>query len=136
MGQKTSDRIGALRADLQAAEKLHRNGQTVEYEIHAQHIYGRLREAWERASEEILLAGVVERFSKKVQTQRLRYVANNEAQDYAELDAAMTKCSAQLPGHDQPAAVNAPTPTPNEIRQDIDKLENWATRIRARRQRS
>lgn len=135
VGQKTNDRIGALRSDLQTVEKLYRDGQTAEYEIHAKHIYGRLREAWERAAEEILLASVVERFSKKVQTQRLREVAANEAQDYTELEAAMSKCSAQLPGHDQPAAVNAPTPTPTDIQQDIDKLGEWARRIHNRRNR-
>lgn len=131
VGQKTNDRIGVLRADLQKIEKLHRDGQIADYEIYTKNLYRRLRDAWERAAEEILLAGVIERFSKEIQTKRLRDVASNEALDYTELETAMSKCSVQL--HDQPAAVNAPMPAPTEIGQDIGRLEEWAKRIRTRR---
>lgn len=51
----------------------------------------------------------------------------------AVLEAAMTKCSKWLPGHDQAAAAKQDIPEPDELRIDIDALENWVASIRERR---
>jgi hypothetical protein len=45
----------------------------------------------------------------------------------------MTKCSRWLPGHDQAAAARAPIPGPDELKIDIEALENWVFSIRKRR---
>jgi hypothetical protein len=54
--------------------------------------------AWERALEEVLLEGVVERFRPGVQTQQIIRIADITEDDCRILDAAMTKCSKWLPG--------------------------------------
>ena len=54
-------RIGYLKNRLQALEKLHRDGPQDAYDAQAKALYGRLREAWERALEEVLSNGVVQR---------------------------------------------------------------------------
>jgi hypothetical protein len=46
----------------QAADKILCDGHQSAYEKEAQFLYGLLRAAWERALEEVLLEGVVERF--------------------------------------------------------------------------
>jgi len=46
----------------------------------------------------------------------------------------MKKCSKWLPGHDQAAAARAAVPEPDELKADIDVLENWVAAIRRRRQ--
>ncbi len=56
-------KIGYLKNEMQTAEKLHREGHQAAYEKDATYLYGLLREAWERALEEVLLGGVVERFA-------------------------------------------------------------------------
>jgi hypothetical protein len=45
----------------------------------------------------------------------------------------MTKCSRWLPGHDLSPAENAPFPEPDELKADIDALENWMQTISKRR---
>jgi energy-coupling factor transporter ATP-binding protein EcfA2 len=126
-------KIGHLKNARQAADKLFRDGHQDAYEKDAKHLYGLLREAWERALEEVLLNGIVERYRPSVQTQRLAIVSDVTDEDCRALDAAMTKCSRWLPGHDQAASARAPVPEPTELKDDIEALENWVATIQKRR---
>lgn len=126
-------KIGYLKNARQAADKLFRDGHQDAYEKDAKHLYGMLREAWERALEEVLLNGIVERYRPSVQTQRLAMISDVTAEDCKALDAAMTKCSRWLSGHDQAAAARAPVPEPTELKEDIDALESWVATIQKRR---
>jgi energy-coupling factor transporter ATP-binding protein EcfA2 len=126
-------KIGYLNNEWQAVDKLLRSGHQAAYEKEAKYLYGLLREAWERALEEVLLAGIVERFRPSVQTQHIGTIADITADDCRTVDAAMTKCSKWLPGHDQAAAARAPVPEPAELKVDIEALEKWVTAIRGRR---
>ncbi len=130
---KVKDRIGQLKALFQDADKLHRDGDQTRYEKEASYIYGALRETWERAVEEVLLVGVVERFRNSVQTQQAKHLADICDDDCRALDAGMTKSSMWLTGHDQAAAQNAPFPEPSDLLDDITALENWVKAIRKRR---
>ena len=126
-------KIGYLNKEWQAANRLFREGHQPAYEKDAQYLYGLLREAWERALEEVLLGGIVERFRPGIQTQHIGTIADISAEDCRILDAAMTKCSKLLPGHDQAAAARAPVPEPTELKADIEALEGWIAAIRKRR---
>ena len=126
-------KIGYLKNQWQAAEKLFRDGHQSAYEKEGKYLYGLLREAWERALEEVLLCGVVERFRPGVQTQHVITIADITEEDCKKLDTAMTKCSKWLPGHDQAAAARAEVPEPDVLRTDIETLESWVSAIRKRR---
>lgn len=126
-------KIGFLKKQYQAAEKLHRDGHQSAYEKEASYVYGFLREAWERALEEVLLGGVVERYRPGVQTQQVTQIADITDDDCKTLNTAMTKCSKWLPGHDQAAAARAEIPEPGVLNADIEALETWVSDIRKRR---
>lgn len=79
------------------------------------------------------MGGIVERFCPGVQTQHIGTIADITVEDCRSLDAAMTKCSKWLPGHDQAAAARAPVPEPAELKADIEALERWVAAIRNRR---
>lgn len=127
------NKIGYLKNEWQAADKLFRDGHQSAYEKQASFIYGLLREAWERAVEEVLLGGVVERFRPGIQTQQVVKIADITKDDCKALEAAMTKCSKWLPGHDQAAAARAEIPESAVLRADIEALESWVSGIRKRR---
>lgn len=129
-------KIGYLKNSWQAADKLFRDGNQAAYEKDAKYLYGLLREAWERALEEILLGEIVERYRPGVQTQHISVIADVTPEDCQTLDAAMTKCSRWLPGHDQAAAARAPVPEPTELKADIEALDSWVATIRKRRSKS
>ena len=61
-------------------------------------IYGFLREAWERALEEVLLGGVVERFRSSVQTRQvasLADISNDDCKGGHVCDDEMLKMAAR-----------------------------------------
>ena len=130
---KVRSRVGHLRKLLQDAEKLHRDGHQDAYERDAVEIYGFLREAWERALEEVLLGGVVERFRSTVQTRQVALLEDITPDDCMTVESAMTKCSRWLRGHDDAPAARAPVPDPPELKTDIDKLADFLSAIRKRR---
>ncbi|MCK4788078.1 MAG: AAA family ATPase [Desulfobacteraceae bacterium] len=133
LAMKVKDRIGALKNRCQRAEKLHRTATPEEYDREVTHIYGQLREAWERGLEEVLLGGVVELYRNSIQTQQAKHLSDITEDDCQVLEAGMTKCSRWLPGHDQAPAENVPIPYPEELRGDIEALENWRKTILTRR---
>lgn len=126
-------KIGYLKKEMQSAEKQFREGKQAAYEREAQFLYGLLREAWERALEEVLLCKIVERYRPSVQTQQIAKIADVTDEDCRQIEAGMTKCSRWLPGHDQAAAARAPVPNPDELKADIDALDNWVKGINKRR---
>lgn len=126
-------KIGYLKNEWQTVDRLVRDGHQAASEKGVKYLYGLLREAWERAIEEVLLGGIIERFRPSVKTQHIGTIADITEGDCLTVDAAMTKCSKWLPGHDQ-AAARAPVPEPTELKADIDALEKWVASIRIRRQ--
>jgi len=125
-------KIGHLKSGWQNTDKLFRDGHQDAYEKDAKHLYGLLREAWERALEEVLLGGLVERYRTNIQTQHVTQLADITPEDCKAVETAMTKCSKWLTGHDQAAAARAPVPGPAELKADIDALDNWVTTINKR----
>ena len=131
---KVRDRIGYLKDLYQTAVRLHNENKQSEYEKDAAHIYGLLREAWERGVEEILLWGVVERYRPSIQTlNKVHHLADIQPDDCTALKEGMAKSSKWLSGHDQAAAENVSFPEPTELEQDIKALEDWVSAIKRRR---
>jgi hypothetical protein len=128
-----SKRIGWLKSAWQGADKLHRTASREAYEKEAVFIYGRLREAWERGFEEVLLGDAVQRYRPSVETNRASMLHDITEQDCEELREGMSKSSRWLPGHDAAAAESAEVPEPDELKRDIAELEAWVKRIRGRR---
>lgn len=132
----TQRRLGWIKNEWQRAEKCFRvDGERV-YGPIATHLYARLRQTWERAVEEVLLCGVVERFRASVETQRLRRLQDIDQSDLAAVAAGMTKCSKWEGGHDHALAANEPVPSPKELRDDIASLETWVRAVEERRRRT
>jgi hypothetical protein len=126
-------RVGFLKTRHQEAKARHAKGKT-EYESFAKETYGFLREAWERGVEELVLNGVVRRYSKEVKTKQLKRVAQDlRPADYEVVDAAMTRCSEFFRGHDQPATAGTRVPSVDDLEADIGKLESWVAEMNKRR---
>lgn len=74
-------KVGYLKNEWQAVDKLFRGDHQANFEKEAKYLYGLLREAWERAVEEVLLGGIIERFRPSVQTQHIGAIADITAED-------------------------------------------------------
>lgn len=128
-GKNASKRIGALKAQHQLISKLHKDGEEQEHRKQTIDAYFHLRMAWERAVEEVLLRRVILRFRKGVETQRLAEVTVDD-NDYAQVDAGMTKCSNYA--HDKALMGGVAFPEPDELLADIMALENWRAQTEKR----
>lgn len=126
----TKDRMGILKQASARFKKLSQESPA-EYEIVIADAYGKLRETWERAIEEVLLNDAINRFSPAVQTQRLKAVLIESA-DYAIIEREMGKCSSLMTGHDSAPALHKPAPEPHEFEADIATLEVFVGSIRKR----
>lgn len=122
----TSKRVGALKAQHQLIQKLRNDGEEQAQRQETINAYVRLRMAWERAVEEVLLREVALRFRKSVETQRLSGVVV-EDDDYAQVNAGMAKCSKYA--HDNAHMGGVAVPEPDELLTDIMALENWRVKI-------
>jgi len=94
-------------------------------------VYTMMRETWERIVEEILFAGVIDRFRPEVMTLRLR-AAHVEQDDYKTVHEGMATCS-RYSGHDQAKETSPSLPTFTTIRTDFDSLKTYANKAKDRK---
>jgi energy-coupling factor transporter ATP-binding protein EcfA2 len=135
ISKTVTQRLGALKNRSQGLPKLLRDQGRTAYEAEAKDIYGKLRESWESAVEEVLLYKAVRRFSERVETTRLAKVSLLDT-DLKRIERAMTKTSRWMTGHDQPLAANEPVPDPDELARDIQDLEDWTKEVGERREKA
>jgi energy-coupling factor transporter ATP-binding protein EcfA2 len=128
-GKNASKRIGALKVQQQHIATLYKDGNEQEHRKQTVDAYFRLRMAWERAVEEVLLREVILRFRKGVETNRLAGVMV-EDEDYAQVNAGMSRCSNYA--HDKALIGGVAVPEPDELLSDILALEDWRKKIEDR----
>ena len=123
----TKARVGQLRQMLVEAQKAKRDGDDDRLRTVTTSAYGKLRLAWERCIEEVLLNGVVQRFGEGVSTQRLKAVLVTD-DDYKQVEAGMSKSSKFE--HDAASPVGRlPIPDPDELSADIESLEEFRATV-------
>lgn len=127
----TSKRVKALRTLCDNVDKIHKSGDEPEATRLTREAYAHLRMAWERGVEEVLLQGAVTRFIEGVSTQKLKYVVVEDS-DYDAINVGMTK-SSKFSGHDPATSAHLATPHPNDLKDDIDKLEAWRAFVETRK---
>ena len=115
VAQNIKSRIGSLTDRLVRLKKVEKEQHEDDYLFAAKIWYGLLRETWERAVEERLLKGVVERFGPGVQTQKLKKIIITP-ELLAEIDKGMSESSDWM--HDSAMALN-PTP-PSTVKAELD----------------
>jgi recombinational DNA repair ATPase RecF len=90
--------------------------------------YSRLRITWERAIEERLFRGVVQRFQRQVKTLALDDVVVTP-QLVASIKEGMTRCSQFV--HDEPPAASMTLPGRTELAADLAKLQEFERQTRS-----
>ncbi|WP_275076714.1 AAA family ATPase [Providencia rettgeri] len=131
--KNTLSRIGFLKNLLPDLKKMETSGDP-RYEFNAKYTYNLMRETWERLVEEWLLRKVVERFAREVKTQSLRVIINGiTVEDNDIINAAMSKCSTFMYGHDNATGLSVDCPSYNEIEQDVTRLDEYFKALKKRR---
>lgn len=123
-----AQRAAALRNDLVHIRKLHKEqGPTDAYAGLAKPWFGRLRDAWERAIEERLFKGTIQRFVPDVRTRQLEKLQPIEKRHTDAIKSGMTVCSNWV--HDQPTASNTPPPPPTELEAELKRYQDFLDEV-------
>jgi hypothetical protein len=123
--QPVKARIGTLKVMLVQLKKIEKEQSEDEYFFAAKSWYSLLREAWERAVEERLLKGVVERFSFGIQTQKIKKIIVTDDL-INEIETGMTESSKWV--HDAAAGLNPTTPDTTKAESDLKFFEEFAAK--------
>ncbi len=129
LARKVNERKAVLGEKLNAAKSVLPINR-VDYEPLVKSFYSELREAWERCVEEVLLAGVVQRFQEGVKTLSLGSVVVTD-EDYREIYFAMKKAS-EYSGHDRAISRDMALPSHDELAQDLETLNQYVKVIKKR----
>ena len=115
-----------LNERLRKAKKVYEEEGISEYQVLAKAICSEIRITIERLIERDLLADVVQRFRRPIQTLgKIDKLARINASDCQFLDIMMTKYSRYE--HSQPLEAPVDTPNPDELEDDLKKLIGWLT---------
>ncbi len=128
--KKVKQRVAALTNEHVELKKAKNTGTDDQYTQAVVGYLDRLRKTWERAIEECLFNGAIERFDYGVKTQSIAEV-DVVAMDYTAIDRGMSACSAWV--HDPAQGLLDPPPTPDEIAAMVNDLVLWVNTIRDRR---
>lgn len=132
LAMPVSSRIKYLRNRVQLAQGKRKTSED-DYIVDVRDIYDLLRQSWERAIEEVLFNNVIMRYREGIETKRLDRITDISKEDCEIVDKNMDKCSRFK--HDQSIAVNVSIPEPDEVKQDIQTLEDWVSDLRNNRNR-
>lgn len=113
-----------LNERLAQARKVYEETGGSEYNVHAKALCSDIRITIERLIENDLLADVVQRFRRPINTMgKLHKVAKITSKDCEYIDAMMTKYSRYE--HAQPKEASTELPEPDELEQDLIELKAW-----------
>lgn len=127
---KVTDRVKLLNERCAEARKLWKANDREAYDDQAKRTLQMLREAWERAVEEVVLNETVQRFGRQVRTLNLPGVVKLTTDDVATIETGMALTSTQE--HDQAPAAARPVPPPDEVEKQVAKLNSFCKEYRNR----
>jgi ABC-type hemin transport system ATPase subunit len=127
-GQNVRARSRALKNMIAPFRKLEET-DPAQYEVQVRMFYPKLRQCWERGVEEVLFYNAVQRFSRAVQTERLKNLHRVTEDHCRTLRDGMTKTSTWT-GHDHAAALALPLPTAAEVEADLQMFIDWEQSVR------
>lgn len=126
-GLSVTKRLARIRNDFAPLKKLH-TSSPADYEFKVKHLYGRLRDSYERLVEEHIFCDVVRRGVDRIETQKLRMVHLSDALAIRFHDG-MTKANTH--SHDNPASDTVSIPDPVAFESDLAYIEQLITDLKA-----
>ncbi len=126
-GLSVAKRIARIRNDLAPLAKLQATSPA-DYGYQIKNLYGRLRDTYERAVEEVIFRDIVRRGTDVIQTQLLRYVHLSHALA-VRFHEGMSQANTH--SHDSPAAGTVQVPSPNDFKGEIAALEKLVEDLKA-----
>ena len=129
---KVSERINKLKGYANSASEIYAEDSETEYRQVVHSIYSKLRATWERAIEDIAFSGVINRHRDYINTSNFFKVSAINEDDCNRLRSSYKKCSSLTDAHDPSRGHHINVPSPDEVLEDIEILENWVADLTKR----
>ncbi|MGR4872222.1 hypothetical protein ACIPRI_25510 [Variovorax sp. LARHSF232] len=129
----TRDRLDKLEGLARAFAKDEVNLDNEQCGERSRHIYNQLREVVERGVEEVVFAGVLQRYNDYVRVPNISNTTGLTPQECAPIVEVYDKAKDIIAGHDKSSAGGFVPPKAAEVAADIEKLKQALETIRARR---
>ena len=126
-GLSVTKRLARIRNDFAPLKKLHTSSPS-DYEFKVKHLYGRLRDSYERLVEEHIFCDVVRRGVDRIETQKLRMVHLSDTRAIRFHDG-MTKANTH--SHDNPASDTVSIPDTAAFESDLAYIEQLIADLKA-----
>lgn len=131
--RKTPDRIDAMEKWSRQFEADERTQTNDKLDETVRQIYGKLREVIERGVEEVVFAGVLNRYNDYVRVPNITDTVGLTAGECEPLQRLYKKAGDVLQGHDKSGARGLPRPSAANVKADIAELRAALQAIRDRR---
>jgi energy-coupling factor transporter ATP-binding protein EcfA2 len=130
--QTVPEILRKIRKRLTDAQVLHAAGRQGEWAEQVKAIAGILRDGWERATE-AFVAPAIRRFNNKINPGGLRKLTVLTEQDFSGLSDGYAFASTCC--HTDSPELNRPTPTPQKMGEEIERLQVWFDSIHSRQEK-
>ncbi|WP_168063258.1 AAA family ATPase [Candidatus Manganitrophus noduliformans] len=127
--QSIPEILDKIEKRLSSTKELYHSGRKDEWCEQFKAMAGRLRDAWELAVENVV-APVFRRFTHKVHISGLRQLIVITEQDFINMKEGYDICCTYC--HTDPAELNRPIPTPDQIDLELKRLRLWFDSVRTR----
>ncbi|MGI9092185.1 MAG: AAA family ATPase [Mycobacteriales bacterium] len=126
----TAERINDMRKELADLRKDRSSLDSDEYTRRAQDFGGRLSQTWERAVNIEIVNRVVDRGTNEVRPTMFRLLATITPDDDKDFQAGYSRASEWALRHDQAPETNFIAPEPDDLEEELDRLDNWLKRVK------
>ena len=124
------DRIDKLEKLSRTAKKDYDQNNDEKYQEQTVNIYTKLRASWERAIEDVVFHGVIQRHRDYISTKHLKKVTAFNADNYEIFQTGFKKCCDIIESHDPSRGRNAIVPSPTDTEKDIQIFKKWITDLK------
>lgn len=104
-----------------------------DYKDEAKIFFSRLRESWEKAFEQVVLAGVLVRYRMYINPKHMNKITSFDSYFEKKWQVGYKRCCDYLGGHDRSSFDNQEIPDPNMLLAYTDELKVWVCNLRYKR---
>lgn len=130
IAKDAAQRVDKLKQEVAALRRQEKGMPGEDYQRETEKIAGDMSQTWERIISQVIAEPLVDFVSLEVRVGKLRIIGRVTEQDVKTYDDSYGRISAWASRHDPNPALNYVPPTVEELKSEIDVIEDWLNRVK------
>ena len=130
IAKDAAQRVDKLKQEVAALRRQEKGMPGEDYQRETEKIAGHMSQTWERIISQVIAEPLVDFVSLEVRVGKLRIIGRVTEQDVKTYDDSYGRISAWASRHDPNPALNYVPPTVEELKSEIDVIEDWLNRVK------